>query len=207
LEQIFYYLFLPHKFNEMKIDKSIVGSFVLLILMASLYRIIPGRPLGFAPQIAMALFSGSIIANKKVSFLMPLASMLVSDIFYEILYQFKLSSIQGFYDGQWSNYLLFVAITVIGFGINKNRWIHILTGSVFGVLFFFFASNFMVWIGGGLALNNQPYPKTIDGLDSCLIAGLPFLKGSLYATLIFSGIFFGGYYLMNKYILTKQAAA
>src|SRR5436189_3472001 len=139
LEQIFYYLFLPHKFNEMKIDKSIAGSFVLLVLMASLYRIMPGRPLGFAPQIAMALFSGSVIADKKFSFLMPLASMLLSDIIYEVLFQFKLSSIPGFYEGQWVNYLLFVAITVIGFGINKNKWIQILAGSIAGVLMFFLA--------------------------------------------------------------------
>ena len=190
----------------MKIDKSIARSFVLLVLMASLYRIIPGRPLGFAPQIAMALFSGSVIANKKFSFLMPLASMLVSDIIYELLFQFKLSPIQGFYDGQWVNYLLFIAITVIGFGINKNKWPHIIAGSLVGVLFFFFTSNFAVWIGGGLGLNNLAYPKTFDGLDSCLRAGLPFLKGSLYATLVFSGIFFGSYYLLNKNLSVKQPA-
>ena len=52
----------------MKLNKSVVGSFVLLVLMASLYRIMPGRPLGFAPQIAMALFAGSVIKDKKVAF-------------------------------------------------------------------------------------------------------------------------------------------
>jgi len=191
----------------MKIDKSIAGSFVLLVLMASLYRIMPGRPLGFAPQIAMALFSGSVIANKKFSFLMPLASMLISDIIYQLLFVLKLSPIQGFYEGQLVNYLLFVAITVIGFGINKNKWTHIFAGSLVGVLFFFLASNFMVWIGGGLGLNGQPYPRTLEGLDSCIIAGLPFLKGSLYATLFFSTVFFGAYYLLQKYLSAKPAKA
>ena len=191
----------------MKIDKSIAGSFVLLVLMASLYRIMPGRPLGFAPQIAMALFSGSVIADKKFSFLMPLASMLISDIIYQLLFVLKLSPIQGFYEGQWVNYLLFVAITVIGFAINKNKWIHIFIGSLVGVLFFFLASNFMVWIGGGLGLNGQPYPRTLEGLDSCIIAGLPFLKGSLYATLFFSTVFFGAYYLLQKYLSAKPAKA
>ena len=191
----------------MKIDKSIAGSFVLLVLIASLYRIMPGRPLGFAPQIAMALFSGSIVTDKKFAFLMPLASMLLSDVIYELLFQFKLSPIQGFYEGQWVNYLLFVAVTVIGFGINKNKWIHILTGSLAGVMFYFLASNFTVWVGGGLSINNLPYPKTMDGLFSCMAAGLPFLKGSLYSTLIFSTIFFGAYYLMNKYIPAKPVTA
>jgi hypothetical protein len=148
LEQIFYYLFLPHKFNEMKIDKSIAGSFVLLVLMASLYRIMPGRPLGFAPQIAMALFSGSVIADKKFSFLMPLASMLLSDIIYEVLFQFKLSSIPGFYEGQWVNYLLFCCYHCYWFWYQQKQMVQILTGSIAGVLMFFIASNFMVWIGG-----------------------------------------------------------
>ena len=191
----------------MKIDKSIIVSFVLLVIMASLYRIMPGRPLGFAPQIAMALFSGSIIKDKKYSFLMPLFSMLLSDIIYEVLFSLQLSSIQGFYSGQWINYVLILSITVIGFAVNKSKWFSILAGSVAGVLFYFVASNFAVWIGGGLGLNNLPYPKTIDGLSACLAAGLPFLKGSLYATLFFSTVFFGSYFLINKYATQKAVVA
>jgi len=207
LVHIFYYLFLWFKHKGMKIDKSIIGSFVLLVVIASLYRIMPGRPLGFAPQIAMALFAGSIIKDKKFSFLMPLFSMLLSDIIYEVLFYFKLSGIQGFYDGQWVNYLLFMSVTVIGFAINKTKWFSILAGAVGGVLFFFLASNFAVWIGGGLALNNFPYPKTLDGLTACIAAGLPFLKGSFYATLLFSAVLFGGYHIMNKSWSAKTMVA
>ena len=183
----------------MKIDKSIIGSFILLIVIASLYRVMPGRPAGFAPQIAMALFGGSIIKDKKFSFLLPLLSMLVSDIIYEVLFQYKLSSIQGFYDGQWINYILFAAITVIGFWIKKENLLHIIAGSLAGASFYFLASNLVVWLGGGLAINNLPYPKSFSGLSSCLGAGLPFYRGSLLATFIFSGILFGGYFLINKY--------
>ncbi len=191
----------------MKIDKSIIGSFVLLVVIAALYRIMPGRPLGFAPQIAMAIFSGSIIKDKKFAFLMPLFSMLFSDIIYEVLFYLKLSSLQGFYNGQWINYILFLSVTVIGFAVNKNKVLGILAGSVAGVLFYFFASNFAVWIGGGLGLNNLPYPKTLQGLSACMAAGLPFLKGSFYATVLFSAILFGGYYSMSKYRASKTVVA
>lgn len=191
----------------MKIDKSIAWSFVLLVLMASLYRVMPNRPWGFAPQIAMALFSGSIVANKKFAFLMPLASMLVSDILYQTLYRLNVSSIPGFYEGQVSNYLLFVGLTVIGFAINKNKLSHILAGSVGGVIIYFLASNFIVWIGGGLDINNQPYQKTLNGLSACFAAGIPFLKASLYSTVLFSGIFFGGYHLLNRYFAKTAIAA
>ena len=190
----------------MKIDKSIVISFILLVVIASLYRVMPGRPYGFAPQIAMALFSGSIVKNKKYAFLLPLCSMLLSDALYEVLFQFKISAIPGFYGGQWINYLFFVAVTFIGFAVNQNKWISILGGSLAGVLFYFFASNFAVWIGGGLGLNNLPYPKTIDGLMACLAAGIPFMKNSFFATLFFSAVLFGSYYLLSKKAVSSEAA-
>ena len=189
----------------MKIDKSIVVSFILLVVIASLYRIMPGRPYGFAPQIAMALFSGSIVKNKQYAFLLPLGSMLLSDVLYEVLFQFKISTISGFYSGQWINYLFFVAVTFIGFAVNQNKWISILSGSLAGVLFYFLASNFAVWIGGGLGLNNLPYPKTIDGLMACLAAGIPFMKNSFFATLFFSAVLFGSYYLLSKKAVSSEA--
>ena len=191
----------------MKIDKSIVISFILLVVIASLYRVMPGRPYGFAPQIAMALFSGSIVKNRKYAFLLPLCSMLLSDALYEVLFQFKISAIPGFYGGQWINYLLFVAVTFIGFAVNQNKWISILGGSLAGVLFYFLASNFAVWIGGGLGLNNLPYAKTIDGLITCLAAGVPFMKNSFFATLFFSAVFFGSYYLLNKKVIASETAS
>jgi len=191
----------------MKIDKSIIGSFVLLVVIASLYRLMPGRPLGFAPQIAMALFSGSIIKNKKFSFLLPIFSMLVSDIIYEVLFQFRVSSIPGFYSGQLMNYILFGAITVIGFGIKERNLLHITGGSIAGATFYFIVSNLIVWIGGGLALNNLPYAKTWDGLMTCYTAAVPFYLGSLYATLFFGAVLFGGYFLFSKYTLNRQVIA
>ena len=70
----------------MKISKQLIGSFLLLIVVASLYRIMPGRPYGFAPQIAMAIFGGAIVRDKKLAFILPLLSMLVSDGLYQLLY-------------------------------------------------------------------------------------------------------------------------
>lgn len=189
----------------MKKDRSIVVSFILLVLMASLYRILPGRPLGFAPQIAMALFAGSIVKDKKYAFLLPLFSMLVSDILYEVLFQFKIATIPGFYSGQLINYILFVGLTVVGFTIKKTNPVQILAGSVAGATIYYLLSNFTVWIGGGLDIANQPYPKTMAGLLHCYAEAIPFYRGSLYATLIFSTILFGGYYLINRYVAQKPA--
>jgi hypothetical protein len=191
----------------MKKDPSIVISFVLLVLMASLYRILPGRPLGFAPQIAMALFAGSIVKDKKYSFLLPLFSMLVSDILYEVLFKYHISATPGFYSGQIVNYVLFIGLTVIGFAIQQTKPAQIITGAFAGTTLYFILSNFAVWIGGGLDIANQPYPKTMGGLMHCFAEAIPFYRGSLYATLIFSALLFGGYFLINKYVVHKPVLA
>jgi hypothetical protein len=186
--------------------KTTILIFVLLVIACALYRVWDNRPLGFAPQIAMALFAGSVIKDKRFSFLVPLFSMLVSDLIYQFLYQRGLTQIRGFYEGQWVNYVLFTALTVIGFFIRYNKIGSILVGSLAGVVFFFILSNFFNWIGGGLDINNQPYPKTFEGFFNCYVAAIPFLKGSLWATLIFNSIFFGSYYLYQRRVLKLQQA-
>jgi len=191
----------------MKIDKSILLSFVLLVIICSLYRVMPGRPFGFAPQWAMALFGGAIISDKKYSFLLPLSSMLVSDLIYQVLYKYGLTTISGFYDGQWLNYLLFAGVTVIGFFIKKDKVASIILGSLAGPTVFFILSNFIDWAVGGLDINNQPYPKTFAGLTNCYQSAVPFYAWSLVATLLFSGLFFGVYYLMNKHITRTVISA
>lgn len=191
----------------MKIDKPVIGSFILLVLIASLYRVFPDRPLGFAPQIAMALFAGSVIKDKKLSFLLPLLSMFISDIIFEVLYYNGLSAIGGFYKGQLLNYILFGGITFIGFFIKSDRVLHIAAGSIIGPTVYFLLSNFLDWAGGGLDIFNQPYPKTFSGLINCYVAGLAFYKGSIYATFCFSMILFGGYYLVNKLQIKETALA
>jgi hypothetical protein len=89
----------------MKLNKEIAIALIIMIVTTALYRVLPGRPFGFAPQIAIALFSGSLfVKNKHFAFLLPLVSMFLSDLMYQILYVNFLSPIQGFYDGQWQNY-------------------------------------------------------------------------------------------------------
>ena len=89
-------------------NRKIFNSLILLTIICSLYRVIPDRPMGFAPQIAMALFGGSLfVNNKKWSFFLPLISMFISDCIYQIMYINNMTNISGFYSGQLVNYILF----------------------------------------------------------------------------------------------------
>ncbi len=188
----------------MKINKTTILVLIVLIIASALYRVWENRPLGFAPQIAMALFAGSVIKDKRFSFLFPLLSMLVSDSIYQLLYVNGLTKISGFYSGQWLNYLLFVLVTVIGYFINERKVSSIVIGSLAGAVFYFITSNFFDWLYG-LDINNQPYPKSFNGLITCYTAALPFFKWSVVATLLFNGIFFGSYQLYAKRELKVQS--
>jgi uncharacterized membrane protein YhhN len=179
----------------MKLNKNIVISLVLLIVIASLYRIIPNRPYGFAPQIAMALFGGALfVNNKKWAFLLPLLSMFISDALYQILYVNGLSQTKGFYGGQVTNYLLFAGLAVIGFAVKMNKLGSILAGVLAAPTAYFLASNLLVWASGG----GYHHPKTFDGMLACLADGLPFYQGSLTGTAVFAGVLFGSYYLIQQ---------
>ena len=188
----------------MKLNKSNLLVLFILILACALYRVWDSRPMGFAPQIAMALFAGSISRDKRFAFLFPVLSLFISDLLYQFLYSQGLSTIKGFYHGQWENYLLIASITVIGFFINKNKIGQIFIGSLAGAVYFFLISNFMVWIGGGWDINNQPYPRSFSGLMLCYSEALPFFKWSVLSTLLFNGIFFGSFYLLGKSVLKKE---
>ena len=163
----------------MKLNKSNLLVLFILILACALYRVWDSRPMGFAPQIAMALFAGSISKDKRFAFLFPVLSLFISDLLYQFLYSQGLSTIKGFYSGQWQNYLLIASITIIGFFINKNKIGQIFIGSLAGAVYFFLISNFMVWIGGGWDINNQPYPRSFNGIMLCFSEALPFFKWSV----------------------------
>ncbi len=145
----------------MKINKTSLLILIVLIIACAFYRVWNNRPGGFAPQIAMALFAGSVIKDKRFSFLFPLLSMLVSDAIYQVLYVNGMTNIQGFYHGQWLNYLLIGLVTVIGFFINQKKIPSIFIGSLAGVAFYFIVSNFFTWTTG-LIIINRPFPKTFD---------------------------------------------
>lgn len=179
----------------MKLTKNVLIALGLTVLATALYRIFPNRPIGFAPQIAVALFAGSLLVkDKKMAFLLPLLSMLISDGLYELLYINGLTEIRGFYKGQWVNYLLFISLTCIGFLVNKNKVLSILGGAIIAPTIYFIISNGIVWLRGG----GWHRPKTYEGLLLCYADGLPFYPNSIYATVLFSAVLFGSYAFLNR---------
>lgn len=181
----------------MKSNKTLLWSLVLMVIVAAVYRAIPGRPFGFAPQWAIALFAGAVVKDRKLAFALPVVSMLISDLLYHGLYMAGLSPIQGFYEGQWINYLLFASVVVFGFLIKKINVVNVLVMSLIAPTYYFLVSNFLTWAGVG---QHVEYSKTWNGLMTCYGAGIPFYKGSLMATVVFSALLFGAW----KWIVRRE---
>jgi hypothetical protein len=177
--------------------KPVLFAFLLMIVTASVFRL-----LGFAPQIALAVFGGAVIRDRKLAFGLPLLSMLLSDVLYEVLYQQGYLPYGGFYEGQVVNYLLVMSMTFFGFFIKGWNVARIGLASLAAPVAFFILSNFMVWIGGG----GYAHPLTFNGLMLCYADALPFFRASLVNSLAFSALLFGGYYLAERFILENRIA-
>ncbi len=179
----------------MKLNKQFIFSLVLMVLASAIYRVFPNRPMGFAPQMAIAVFAGALfVKNKKLAFLLPLLSMFISDGLYHMLYTNGLSDISGFYDGQWKNYLLIIGLTSIGFLVKQDKVLSIAGASVAAPTIYFVLSNGLVWLGGG----GLHRPKSIEGLMMTYADGLPFYPNTIYSTVFFSLVLFGTWYLIKR---------
>ena len=183
----------------MKQNKTMVLVAVLMIVLAAVSRVVfYQQEFYFSPVIAMALFSGAVIKDKKLAFVMPIVSMFIADALFE------LSGIApGFWGwGQLVGYGILALITLFGFYLKKINVLNVAGFSIASSLIFFFLSNSSVWILD----NSSYYAKTFSGYMDCLAAGVPFLRTGLAADLVYSAIFFGGYVLLGK-TTTDRAVA
>jgi len=177
----------------MKLNKQIIIALVIMIATSALYRVLPGRPYGFAPQIAIALFGGSLFSKQKqYAFLLPILSMFISDLLYQVLFIYHLSPMEGFYSGQLLNYVLIAGTAVFGFGLQNNKVSKFVVGFLAAPTVYFLVSNFLVWAAGG----GYHHALNMTGLVQTMVDGLPFYPYSVAGTLVFGGVLFGSFRLI-----------
>jgi hypothetical protein len=157
-----------------------------LIAIAALSRLLP-HPMNFAPIAAIALFGG-VYFNGKVAPILPLAALLVSDLFL------------GFYDGIVWVYGSFLLVVAIGMLARKRKTATVIFGAtVAGSLLFFLITNFGVWQSGTF------YSKNLTGLVECYVAAIPFYRNSIMGDLFYVTVMFGVYELAMKYLPKSQS--
>jgi hypothetical protein len=185
----------------MKINGRLIGFTLVLVVLATACKFVFGPNLdwsGFSPVIAIALFSGFIIKQKDMSFLLPLLALFISDAVIQLLYEQGLFPYAGFYNGQWKNYLILMTATLIGWLLKGRNIGSLLAGAIAAPTVFFMLSNFGVWMSGVEAT----YTKDLSGLMTCYAAGLPFYKNALVASLVF----LPGILLTYNYLTRNKAA-
>ena len=173
---------------------------VILVVAAAISRVLM-YPHNFSPIIGMAIFSGAVIKDKKFAFVLPIVSMFLSDVMFEV---FKIAP--GFWGwGQLVGYGILALITIIAFNLRKINVLNVIAYSLLSSVIFFVLSNLSFFI-----LDNpvyHTYPQTANGFLQCYIQALPFFKTSLVADLIYSAVLFGAYYAVSNYVIKKQVVA
>jgi hypothetical protein len=122
----------------------------------------------------MALFGGAYFSKKYLAFIVPMAALILSDLFL------------GFYSGMWVVYLSFALIVVIGMQIGQTKKPgRVLLASISGSVSFFLITNF------ALFPPNIMYPQNFTGIVESYTAAIPFFSYTLLGDLFFVGIMFG----------------
>lgn len=181
----------------MKQSTSLILIAVGMILAAAVSRVLL-YPVSFSPLIAMSLFGGAVIKDKKFAFILPLAAIFLSDFLFDA---FNIT--KGFYGtAQFINYAVLALVTVIGFSMKKISIINVAVYSVVSCLVFFLLSNTAFFFFDNPVYHT--YPQTANGYVQTLIGGLPFLRANLISTGCFAIVFFGVYAVSERYFLHKQ---
>jgi len=176
--------------NKIKIQ---FGLLLGIVFLAAFTRIIPHFQ-NFSPLGAIGLFGAAHFDKKWKAFLIPIAATWLSDLFINnLIFSQNNTGFTWFYDGFYWQYGSYLCITLTGiFIFKKISFQKVAKGALSSSAIFFIISNFGVWIGSRL------YPQNFDGLMSCYAAGIPFLTNTLAGDLFYSGILFGGYYLIQR---------
>ena len=153
-------------------NKNTILVFVTLFLLAVLSRWV-SHLWNFTLVGGAFIFAAAYFTDKKVSVMLMLITMLVSDY------------IIGFHSQMISVYSGYLVMLGLGFMLSlQSSRLKILGYSFAGTLAFYLITNFGVWFEG------QLYPKTLAGLIECYIMGLPFYRNQLMSDVLSSVLFF-----------------
>ena len=157
------------------------------ILLGVFTRIIPHPP-NMTAIGAIALFSGAFLYDKRLAFIIPTITMLISDLV--LGYQLALSV-----------YLSFLIIVSLGFVLaKKHTGISVINMSLLASVIFYVLTNFSVFISSPL------YSKTFVGLIECYTLAIPFFLNTLIGNVVYSLIMFYGFkFVQNSSLLQHNS--
>jgi len=190
----------------MKFNKQTIIFLFIMIAITTVVKVICAPQLslsGITAGFAVSLFAGFTIKDFKKSFLLPLVVVFISDLIIHGLYLVNMFPFAGFYSNQWINYILVALVSLFGVLLRKGKVAGMIAAAIAGPLFFYLASNFIVWATQWYLIG---YTHDFAGLLKCYLVGLPFLAKSIVSTLVFLPAFLGLYQWIVKGKLSLQFA-
>jgi len=159
-----------------------------MILGAALLRLAP-HPWNFTPIGALALFGGATFRDRRLAFMVPLASLFVSDFAI------------GFHSLMWAVYGAFALMVGMGTWLRERRSFLPIAGTTLaGSVVFFVITNWAVWLSG------ITYPKTMAGLAACYVAAIPYFGNTLAGDACWAALLFGGLTLLERRVPALREA-
>ena len=167
-----------------------ITCFFLLVFSGVALRLLCRDIPNFAPVAALALFSGFIFRSYLAAAMVPVSVVTISNI-----------QLGGYENNavMISVYACFILPTLFGRWFLKSRrgdlsMPRVLTFSIGSALLFFFATNYTAYL--------YWYPKTVDGFIACYVNAIPFFRYTLAGDLFFCFVFFGGYNLATRLLMS-----
>lgn len=156
------------------------GVIIGVILVAAGMRLALSGVPNVSPVTALALFSGALLADRRLALMIPLLAMVCGDL------------VLGLHSTLAFVYASFVLVGLLGMALaGRLCGRAVIAASLFSSLLFFVVTNFGVWLVAGY------YPLTLDGLIACFVAAVPFFHYTLLGDLLFAGLMFGGFRLLE----------
>ncbi|WP_078124666.1 DUF6580 family putative transport protein [Leptospira alexanderi] len=158
-------------------SKSLIVLSLILIAIASRYF---PHPANFTPILAVSLFAGAHFVSKKLSLLLPVCALFMSDLLI------------GLHDQMLPVYGMVLLLVVAGWQLRtSSSAVRIAFWSLGGSAVFFIVTNFYVWLAGY-------YSYDLNGLVQCYIMAIPFFQNSLLGDMFYTTVLFGGFALIEK---------
>jgi hypothetical protein len=137
------------------------------------------HPWNFTPVAAALLYFGA--RGSKRQLWVPFVLLAASDLLLnKFVYAYPFTS------DQLVVWVWYAAILWLGTRLHENtNWGWIGGAALASSVSFFLVSNFAVWASGTM------YPKTVSGLMTCYVAGLPFFRSTFAGDMLFTAVMFG----------------
>ena len=168
---------------------------IFLVLIALTSRVVnAGLHIpNIVPIAAISIFSGAVIKDKRLAFLVPLLGQFLADVYFQFF-----TNVPGFYWAvdQLFTYIAIAGATALGTTMKQHKPLTVFGYTIGAAAIFFIISNL-----GYFAHGWNGY--SVAGLIKTYVDGIPFFKYTLAGDMVGGVLLFGGYFFVQQSLMKK----